>query len=45
MTALPTADTAAALAQRVSLQFASRPTFEQVAQRMLEQALKDKYPG
>ncbi|MET3455983.1 dermonecrotic toxin domain-containing protein [Pseudomonas kilonensis] len=44
MTALPTADTAAALAQRVRLQFASRPTFEQVAQRMLEQALKDKYP-
>ena len=44
MTALPTADTAAALAQRVSLQFASRPTFEQVAQRMLEQALKEKYP-
>jgi hypothetical protein len=44
MTTLPTADTAAALAQRVRLQFASRPTFEQVAQRMLEQALKDKYP-
>ncbi|WP_431081547.1 dermonecrotic toxin domain-containing protein [Pseudomonas thivervalensis] len=44
MTALPTADTAAALAQRVSLQFASRPTFEQVAQRMLAQALKEKYP-
>ncbi|WP_431481115.1 dermonecrotic toxin domain-containing protein [Pseudomonas thivervalensis] len=44
MTALPTADTAAALAQRVSLQFASRPTFEQVVQRVLEQALKEKYP-
>ncbi|MGD8216808.1 dermonecrotic toxin domain-containing protein [Pseudomonas thivervalensis] len=44
MTALPTADTTAALAQRVSLQFASRPTFEQVAQRMLKQALQEKYP-
>ncbi|WP_434580853.1 hypothetical protein J3P95_14180 [Pseudomonas sp. Z5-35] len=44
MTALPTADTAAALAQRVSLQFAGRPTFEQVVQRMLVQAVKENYP-
>ncbi|WP_339533133.1 dermonecrotic toxin domain-containing protein [Pseudomonas mucidolens] len=34
-----------ALAQNVSQQFASRPIFEQVAQHMLEQAIKEIYPA
>lgn len=34
-----------AQAQIVSAQFASRPTFEQVAQTMLEQAIHEKYPS
>lgn len=33
-----------ALAQNVSQPFADRPTFEQVAQRLLEQAINTKYP-
>ncbi|MBT2298635.1 dermonecrotic toxin domain-containing protein [Pseudomonas fluorescens] len=44
MTAPSTANTLPALAQSVSLQFSSRPTFEQFAKRMLEQAIKEKYP-
>ncbi|WP_210639131.1 DUF6543 domain-containing protein [Pseudomonas sp. Tri1] len=44
MTAPAPANTLPALAHSVSLQFASRPTFEEVAQRMLEQAIKEKYP-
>ncbi|MGN8343300.1 dermonecrotic toxin domain-containing protein [Pseudomonas sp. SMV71] len=39
-----TADSIPALAQCVSLQFAGRPTLEQVARRMLEQALKKTDP-
>ncbi|BBP65414.1 hypothetical protein PHLH5_29550 [Pseudomonas sp. Cab53] len=39
-----TADSIPALAQCVSLQFASRPTLEQVARRLLEQALKKADP-
>ncbi|MDO7898981.1 dermonecrotic toxin domain-containing protein [Pseudomonas citrulli] len=39
-----TTDVGPALARNVSLQFASRPTFEQAAQRMLEQAIQKKYP-
>ena len=45
MTAATPTNTLPALAQRVSLLFASRPTFEEVAQRMLEQAIKEKYPS
>ncbi|WP_439124995.1 MAG: dermonecrotic toxin domain-containing protein [Pseudomonas rhizophila] len=45
MTAPAPANTLPALAQRVSLLFASRPTFEEIAQRMLEQAIKEKYPS
>ncbi|AUM69736.1 dermonecrotic toxin domain-containing protein [Pseudomonas fluorescens] len=45
MTAATPANTPSALVQSVSLQFASRPTFEEVAQRMLEQAIKEKYPS
>jgi hypothetical protein len=45
MTSPSPADTAPALAQSVSQQFADRPTFEQVAQNMLEQAIKEKYPS
>ncbi|MCE0463225.1 dermonecrotic toxin domain-containing protein [Pseudomonas uvaldensis] len=44
MTLPPPATTPFALAQSVSLQFSSRPTFEQYATRMLEQAIKEKYP-
>ncbi|SFY27979.1 hypothetical protein SAMN03159390_04680 [Pseudomonas sp. NFACC49-2] len=44
MTLPSPATTPSALAQSVSLQFASRPTFEQYAQRMLEQAIQEKYP-
>lgn len=44
MTSPSPADTTSALTQSVSLQFANRPTFEQVAQDMLEQAIKEKYP-
>ncbi|WPN61200.1 hypothetical protein QMK47_16775 [Pseudomonas sp. P9_35] len=45
MTSPTPADTSSALAQNVSQQFASRPTFEQVAQQMLEQAITAKYPS
>ncbi|MDP9780402.1 dermonecrotic toxin domain-containing protein [Pseudomonas fluorescens] len=45
MTSLSPVDSPLSLAQSVSLQFASRPTFEEVAQRMLEQAIKEKYPS
>ncbi|WP_447801014.1 dermonecrotic toxin domain-containing protein [Pseudomonas kilonensis] len=45
MTSPTPADTPSALAQNVSQQFASRPTFEQVAQQMLEQAIAAKYPS
>lgn len=44
MTTSSTTDSIPALAQRVSLQFASRPTLEQVAQDLLEQALKKRDP-
>ncbi|MBD9463849.1 dermonecrotic toxin domain-containing protein [Pseudomonas sp. Pdm06] len=44
MTASSSADSIPALTQSVSLQFASHPTFEQIAQRMLEQAIKRTYP-
>ncbi|SFX02332.1 MULTISPECIES: dermonecrotic toxin domain-containing protein [unclassified Pseudomonas] len=44
MTLPSPATTPSALAQSVSLQFASRPTFEQFAQRMLKQAIQEKYP-
>ncbi|AHL33722.1 hypothetical protein CD58_12825 [Pseudomonas brassicacearum] len=44
MTSPSPADNPSALAQSVSLQFASRPTFEQFAQRMLKQAIQEKYP-
>ncbi|MCI0996390.1 dermonecrotic toxin domain-containing protein [Pseudomonas corrugata] len=44
MTTLSTADAIPALAQNVSLHFASRPTFEQVARGMLEQAIKQRDP-
>ena len=44
MTLPPPVDSPSALAQSVSLQFASRPTFEQFTQRMLEQAIRDAYP-
>jgi len=44
MTSPTPVDSPSALAQSVSLQFASRPTFEQFAQRMLEQAIAEKYP-
>ncbi|MCG6575897.1 hypothetical protein EGM97_14405 [Pseudomonas sp. AF32] len=44
MTSPSPIDSPSTTAQSVSLQFASRPTFEQFAQRMLEQAIKDKYP-
>lgn len=44
MTAPSSADSIPALTQSVSLQFASHPTFEQIAQRMLEQAIKRTYP-
>jgi len=44
MTSPSTADSIPALAQSVSLQFATRPTLEQVAQHMLEQAIKRTYP-
>ena len=44
MTTSSTTTSIPALAQRVSLQFASRPTFEQVARRMLEQAIKKRDP-
>ncbi|WP_214512728.1 dermonecrotic toxin domain-containing protein [Pseudomonas brassicacearum] len=45
MTSPTPADTPSALAQNVSQQFASRPTFEQLAQQMLEQAITAKYPS
>ncbi|MGO4323590.1 dermonecrotic toxin domain-containing protein [Pseudomonas sp. KB_12] len=45
MTSPTPADTPSALAQNISQQFASRPTFEQVAQQMLEQAITAKYPS
>ncbi|WP_024619296.1 dermonecrotic toxin domain-containing protein [Pseudomonas kilonensis] len=45
MTSPTPADTPSELAQNVSQQFASRPTFEQVAQQMLEQAITAKYPS
>ncbi|MBT2340039.1 MULTISPECIES: dermonecrotic toxin domain-containing protein [Pseudomonas] len=45
MTSPAPADSASALALTVSLQFASRPTFEQVARRMLEQAIQKQYPS
>ncbi|WHS57929.1 hypothetical protein [Pseudomonas sp. G2-4] len=44
MTSPSPADSPSALAQNVSLQFSSRPTFEQFAQRMLEQAIQEQYP-
>ena len=44
MTSPSPTDSFSALAQSVSLQFASRPTFEQFAQRMLKQAIQEKYP-
>lgn len=44
MTAPSSADAIPALTQSVSLQFASHPTFEQIAQRRLEQAIKRTYP-
>ncbi|SDU91117.1 dermonecrotic toxin domain-containing protein [Pseudomonas corrugata] len=44
MTTPSTADAIPALAQNVSLHFASRPTFEQVARGMLEQAIKQRDP-
>lgn len=44
MTAPSSAGSIPALAQSVSLQFASRPTLEQVARRMLEQAIKKRDP-
>ncbi|BBP59000.1 DUF6543 domain-containing protein [Pseudomonas sp. St316] len=45
MTSPSPADSPSALAQSVSLQFADRPTFEQFVSRMLEQAIKTKYPA
>ncbi|SDU92938.1 dermonecrotic toxin domain-containing protein [Pseudomonas mucidolens] len=45
MTSPSPADSSSALALSVGLQFASRPTFEQVAQHMLEQAIKEIYPA
>ncbi|SDA48024.1 hypothetical protein SAMN03159443_00834 [Pseudomonas sp. NFACC15-1] len=44
MTAPSSADSIPALTQNVSLQFANHPTFEQIVQRMLEQAIKRTYP-
>ncbi|MBC3365521.1 DUF6543 domain-containing protein [Pseudomonas sp. SWRI154] len=44
MTSASPTDRPSALAERVSQQFAGRPTFEQVAQTMLELTLKEKYP-
>lgn len=44
MTAPSSANTLPPLVRSVSLQFASRPTFEQLAQRMLEQAIQAQYP-
>ncbi|CDF96625.1 MULTISPECIES: dermonecrotic toxin domain-containing protein [unclassified Pseudomonas] len=44
MTTPSAAGSIPALAQSVSLHFASRPTFEQVARRMLEQAIKQRDP-
>lgn len=44
MTSLSPADSVSALEEISSQLFADRPTFEQVVQHMLEQALKEKYP-
>ena len=44
MTSLSPADSVSALEENRSQPFADRPTFEQVVQHMLEQALKEKYP-
>jgi len=45
MTSPSPADSPSALAQSISLQFASRPTFEQFVRRTLEQAIQEKYPS
>ncbi|AOS42649.1 hypothetical protein A0U95_28980 [Pseudomonas brassicacearum] len=45
MTSPSPADSPSALAQTVSQSFADRPTFEQVAQQMLQQAIKARYPS
>ena len=45
MTSPSPADSPSALAQTVSQSFADRPTFEHVAQQMLEQAIKARYPS
>ncbi|MFW9268958.1 dermonecrotic toxin domain-containing protein [Pseudomonas sp. NR3] len=44
MTSLSPTDSVTALEENSSQPFADRPTFEQVVQHMLEQALKEKYP-
>jgi hypothetical protein len=44
MTSLSPADSVSAHEDSSSQPFADRPTFEQVVQQMLEQALKEKYP-
>lgn len=44
MTSPSPADSASALEENTRHPFADRPTFEQVVQQMLEQALKEKYP-
>ncbi|WP_434575975.1 hypothetical protein J3P88_13985 [Pseudomonas sp. Z3-6] len=45
MTSPTPVDSLSALAQNVSRQFADRPTFAQIAQRTLEQAIKAQYPS
>ncbi|MCJ8202834.1 DUF6543 domain-containing protein [Pseudomonas sp. RGM2987] len=45
MTSTAPADNVSAFAQTVSLQFARRPTFEQVVRRLLEQAIQARYPA
>ena len=45
MTSLNSAGSPATFAQTISQQFAERPTFESVARRMLEDALKARYPS
>ncbi|WP_434702257.1 hypothetical protein J3P85_15255 [Pseudomonas sp. Z1-12] len=45
MTSLSSGDSPSTAAQTISTIFAGRPTFEQVAQQMLEQALRETYPA
>ncbi|MBO1539472.1 DUF6543 domain-containing protein [Pseudomonas sp. OA65] len=45
MTSPSHAESVPTFEQNVSQQFAGRPTFEQIAQQMLEQAIKARYPS